>query len=91
MKINEIIKDVMENTVTEDGKKIKQAEMIDRVKERFGLTVSAAALSDRLKNENMTMNTALEMLDVLGYEIVVQPKKDSRKSYSVERGRVGRK
>ena len=91
MKINEIVRDVMENTTNEESKKIKQSEIIARLKDRFGLEVSAAAFSDRLKNENMTMNTALEILDVLGYEIVVQPKTGSRKSYNVERGKVGRK
>lgn len=86
MKINEIIRDVMENTVAPDGKKITQAAMVDHINEKYEQNVSRAAMSDRFKNENMRINTAIEMLDLLGYEVVVRPKKDSRKTYVVERG-----
>lgn len=86
MKANEIIRNVMENTVTPDGKKITQAAMIEQINEKYGQRVTPAALSDRLKNENMKINTMIEMLDILGYEVVIRPKKDSRQTYVVERG-----
>ena len=86
MKVNEIILDVMQNTTTLDGKRITQAAMVTELNNRFQQRVTAAALSDRLKNQNMTTNTVVELLDVLGYELVIRPKKDSRKTYIVERG-----
>lgn len=86
MKVNEIILDVMKNTTTLDGKKITQAAMLAELNTRFDQKVTAAALSDRLKNQNMTTNTVVELLDVLGYELVIRPKKDNRKTYTVERG-----
>ena len=86
MKINEIIRDAMENTVGPDGKKITQAAMIEHINEKYAQKVTAAALSDRLKNENMKINTIIEMLDLLGYEVAVRPKNDKRQTYVVERG-----
>lgn len=87
MKVNEIILDVMENTTSMDGKKITQSAIIADLNKKFQQNVTAAAFSDRLKNENMKTNTLVEILDVLGYEVVVRPKgKDSRKTYTVERG-----
>ena len=90
MTINDIILEVMANTTNEEGKAIKQAEIIEKIKDKFGMTVSSAAFSDRLLNNNMKTNTAIEILDVLGYELVVRPKKGSRKEYVAERGE-GRK
>ena len=86
MKVNEIIRDVMENTVAPDGKKITQAAMIEHINSKYDQRVTAAALSDRLKNENMKVNTVIEMLDLLGYEVVIRPKNDKRQTYVVERG-----
>ena len=86
MKINEIIRDVMENTFSRDGKKITQAAMIEHINEKYDQRVTAAALSDRLKNENMKINTVIEMLDLLDYEVVIRPKNDKRQTYVVERG-----
>ena len=86
MKINEIIKEVMENSVGPDGKKFKQSDMIAYINEKYKQNVSAAAFSDRLKNENMKVNTVIEMLDLLGYEVAIRPKKDNRTTYVVERG-----
>lgn len=90
MTINDIITDVMKNTTNEEGQPIKQIEVIERIKEKFDLSVSQAAFSDRLKNKSMKTNTVIEILDVLGYELVVRPKKGSRQEYIVERGE-GRK
>lgn len=86
MKVNEIIIDVMKNSVGPDGKKISQVAMIEHINEKYNQKVTAAALSDRLKNENMKVNTVIEMLDLLGYELAIRPKKDNRQTYVVERG-----
>lgn len=86
MKANEIIIDVIKNTVGPDGKKVTQVAMIDHINEKYGQRVTPAALSDRLKNENMKINTMIEMLDFLGYEVAIRPKKDNRQTYVVERG-----
>ena len=90
MTINEILIDVMENTVNEEGKVIRQVEIIDRIKDKFQLDVTPAAFSDRLKNKNMKTNTVIEILDVLGYELIARPKKGNRQEYTLERGE-GRK
>lgn len=86
MKVNEIIIDVMKNSVGPDGKKISQVAMIEHINEKYSQKVTPAALSDRLKNENMKVNTVIEMLDLLGYELAIRPKKDNRQTYVVERG-----
>ena len=36
-------------------------------------------ISARLQSKNMTFNRAIEMLDVLGYEVVVQPRKAGKR------------
>ena len=90
MTINDIIIEVLKDTVNEEGKKIKQNEVMERIETKFGVTVSQQAFSDRLKNNNMKFNTAIEILDVLGYELVARPKKGSRQEYVAERGE-GRK
>ncbi len=86
MTINEIILEVIANTTNEEGKTIRQVEIIERIAERFHLEVTQAAFSDRLKNKNMKTNTVIEILDVLGYELVARPKKGGRKEYVAERG-----
>lgn len=88
MKVNEIILRAMENTMTQDGKKYTQTMVADILSERQCKKVSTAAVNDRLKSENMKISTIIEMLDVLGYEVVVKPKSDSdkRESYVVEPG-----
>jgi hypothetical protein len=88
MKINEIILNVMDNTTTMDGKKYTQVLMAEEITKAQVKTVTAAAVNDRLKNENMKMSSVIEMLDVLGYEVIVKPKNanDKRDSYVVEPG-----
>lgn len=86
MKINEIVIDVMKNSVGPDGKKITQVAMVEHINEKFSQNVTPAALNDRLKNENMKINTVIEMLDLLGYEVAIRPKKDNRQVYVVDRG-----
>ena len=90
MKVNEIIVRVLENTMTQDGKKYTQSLLAEELSARTGKPVSVAAVNDRLKNESMKTNSVIEMLDILGYELVIRPKKDSRETYVVEAG-SGRK
>ena len=82
MKINDIIADVLNNTAKPDGRKKTQTDIA------LALGVKPQIINDRLKNENMKVNTAIEMLAELGYEVVVRPVEDSdkRKIYTVEKG-----
>ena len=88
MKINEIILEVMANTTLMDGKRYTQTLMAEELSKAQGKKVTTAAINDRLKNENMKIVSIIEMLDVLGYEVVVKPKSssDKRESYIVEPG-----
>lgn len=86
MKANEIIVRVMENTMMQDGKQYTQTRMAEELSEKAGKTVSVAAVNDRLKNENMKITNFIEMLDLMGYEVVARPKNDKRESYLVDPG-----
>ncbi len=86
MKINEIILKVLDNTQTPGGNKFTQVMMCHLLTAKTGKTVTPAALSDRFKNENMKINTVIEMLDVLGYDVVVVPREKNREKYVVESG-----
>ena len=82
VKINEIISEVLNNTIKQDGRKKTQTDIA------AALGVKPQIVNDRLKNENMKVNTAIEMLAEMGYEIVVRPAaaSDKRESYIVEKG-----
>lgn len=74
MKINKAIRQVMKNkgmSLSSVGSSLKK---IDRttgeVKSLIGNDVSA-----RLNNDNLSFDKAVEMLNILGYEIVIQEKK----------------
>ena len=86
MKINEIISAVLENTRTPGGNKYTQTMLAEALSEKHEKKVSQAALSDRFKNENMKVNTAIEMLDILGYDIYIVPREKNREQYRVELG-----
>lgn len=86
MKANEIVMAVMKDTVTLDGKKYTQTRIAEELTERSDKKVTLAAVNDRLKTENMRINTLIEMLDLMGYEVVARPKNDKRDSYVVEPG-----
>ncbi len=64
MKINEAIRQIMKN------KKVTLSSMATAIGKSRGNDVSA-----RLNNGNLTFDKAVEMLDVLGYEVVLQEKK----------------
>ena len=86
MNINEIILEVMANTTNEEGKAIRKVEIIERIRDRFGIEISHPAFCDRLRNKNMKTNSVIEILDVLGYELVARPKRGDREEYVAERG-----
>ena len=86
MKANEIVVRVMENTVMQDGKQYTQTRMAEELSLRSGKIVSTAAVNDRLKNENMKISNFIEMLDLMGYEVVARPKNDKRDTYVVDPG-----
>lgn len=86
MKANEILVEVMKNTMKQDGTAYTQTRMAEELSEKAGKTVSLAAVNDRLKNENMKISNFIEMLDLMGYEVVARPKNDKRESYVVEPG-----
>ena len=88
MKANEIVVAVMKDkdTVMMGGKQYTQTQMAKDLSEKADKPVSLAAVNDRLKNENMRISTFIEMLDLMGYEVVARPKNDKRDSYVVEAG-----
>ena len=90
MKANEILVEVMKNTVMLDGKQYTQARMAEELSERSDKKVTFSAVNERLKNTNMKISTFVEMLDLMGYEVVARPKNDKRSEYVVEAG-TGRK
>lgn len=86
MKANEIVVAVMKDTMMLDGKQYTQTRMAEELSEKAGKTVTLAAVNDRLKNENMKISNFVEMLDLMGYEVVARPKNDKRECYVVEPG-----
>jgi DNA-binding XRE family transcriptional regulator len=68
MKIKEVIRLAMKETKT------TQQQLADRIGARH-----QSVISERLKMDNLSINTALEMLEALGYEMVIQEKRRGRK------------
>lgn len=64
MKINKAIRQLMRD------RKMSLSSMADALGKKRGNEISA-----RLVNDNMSFDKAVEMLNVLGYEIVIQEKK----------------
>ena len=86
MKSNEILVEVMKNTMMQDGKQYTQARMAEDLSAKSNKKVTPAAVNDRLKNENIKISNFIEMLDLMGYEVVARPKADKRSEYVVEAG-----
>ena len=86
MKANEILIEVLKNTMNQDGSRYTQTQMAEGLSEKAGKKVTLAAVSDRLKNENIRISNFVEMLDLMGYEVVARPKGDKRAEYVVEPG-----
>lgn len=80
MKIKEVIRLAMKETKT------TQQQLADRIGAKH-----QSVISERLKMDNLSINTALEMLEALGYEMVVQEKRRGRKregQITIERGDI---
>lgn len=69
MKITEAIRAAMKN------QKISQV----RLTEQLGLK-SQSVVAQRLRTDNLSVDTVVEMLDSIGYEMVIQEKKRGRKT-----------
>ncbi len=89
-KANEILVEVMKTTTKKDGAAYTQTKLAEELSEnavkRGEKKVSLAAVNDRLKNENMKISNFIEMLDLMGYEVVARPKEGKRAEYVVEAG-----
>ena len=68
MKAKDIIKQAMKAT------RVTQEQLRDRL----GIT-SQSVISMRINSENPTVGTLVEILDEIGYELVIQPKKRGRR------------
>lgn len=68
MKINTAIKKALKATNTTQ----------QQLAERTGAK-SQSVIGQRLCNKNISINLILEMLEVVGYELVIQPKKPGRR------------
>jgi len=81
MKISEAIKFALKN------QKTTQQQLADRI----GAS-SQSVIAQRLRMGNLSVNTVLEMLDAIGYELVIQEKRRGRRPEGqivIERGGNG--
>ena len=78
MQINKAIRNVMKDKGVSLSAMGSSLRKVDRktgeVKPLIGNDVSA-----RLNNQNLTFDIAVEMLNILGYEVVIQEKKSGRR------------
>lgn len=63
MKIGEAIKQAMKS------QKITQVQLAEMVGAK-----SQSVIAERLKMDNLSVNTTLEMLDAIDYELIIRPK-----------------
>ena len=78
MKIGEAIKQALKN------QKTTQQQLADRIGAK-----SQSVIAQRLRMNNLSIEIILEMLDAIGYEIVIQEKKPGRRrddQILIERG-----
>ena len=68
MKIGEAIRQAMKN------QKTTQKQLADRIGAK-----SQSVISERLRMDNLSINTVIEILDGIGYEMVIQEKKRGRR------------
>lgn len=66
MKIGEAIKSAMKS------KKITQTNLAELVGAK-----SQSVIAERLKMDNISINVVLDMLDAVGYQMVIEPKPES--------------
>lgn len=70
MKINKAIRDIMRSKGISLSTMAKALGKVDENGKAKGNDISA-----RLNHDNMSFDKAIEMLDILGYEVVVQEKR----------------
>lgn len=70
MKINEVLRRIMADTKT------TQKRLMEMLNSAFGENTvkSQSIIAERLKRDTLNFGTVVEMLSVMGYEIVIQPK-----------------
>lgn len=68
MKIGEAIKQALKN------QKTTQQQLADRIGAK-----SQSVIAQRLRMNNLSIEIILEMLDAIGYEVVIQEKKPGRR------------
>lgn len=69
MKINDAIREIMKT------QRVTQRRLVETINANGGNIKSQSVIAERLKrSDTMQMDKALEMLDALGYELVVQPR-----------------
>lgn len=68
MKIGEAIKEAMKR------QKTTQKQLAERIGAK-----SQSVISERLRMNNLSVDTVIEMLDAIGYELVIQEKKRGRR------------
>ncbi|MGN0620543.1 MAG: hypothetical protein ACI4I9_01645 [Porcipelethomonas sp.] len=75
MKIGEAIKRVMKDTRT------TQVRLIQLINMQAGETriKTQSIVSERLKCKNLSVDTVIEMLDAMDYELVIQPKQRGKR------------
>lgn len=69
MKIGEAIKKAMK------AEKITQVQLAEKVGAK-----SQSVIAERLKMDNISINVIIDMLDAVGYEMVIQPKGNKSES-----------
>ena len=70
MKMSDAIKAAMKVTHTTQS----------QLAERIGLAAGQSGIARRLHMDNISVNVVLEMLDAIGYEMVIQEKKRGRRA-----------
>ena len=53
-------------------------ELVDRLAEEYGWSDSVSNLSAKLQRESIRYKEVVELADVLGYDIVLQKRRDNR-------------
>ena len=86
MTINKIISTILSTYTQPDGSKLTQVMLASILSDKYNRLVTPAALNDRLKNENMKVNTAIEMLDILGYDLIVIPRNSEKEQFLIDLG-----
>lgn len=70
MKITEVLRAIMKDTKT------TQSRLVELVESKYpnSKIKTQSAVAQRLRRQNISFDTLLEMTEVMGYEIVIQPK-----------------